>query len=216
MASPPGTNYFPTKEFNYDAFIEEIRALTKDALALKDNDLSADAFKFKAWRRRVEDSFRKVGEIGYQRPNCDVSRRLFTDRYGSKREAGEAFVRDMTDTLDELQIIVENFDKHGPGPKKSGPLIIGKAPEAVPTPVLPVPPEVTWPWLKQSVPMKLVLQSIAIVVAILGVVIPTTFSAGRWFERFERRSLVAAPSVPAPVEVAPRVTSPLPGRAASK
>jgi predicted nucleotide-binding protein len=99
----------------YTNFIEELRPLIEEARGLLGAEEYHQDPQFRKWRQKVTTLITRIEGLGYS-IDCDISSRIFqVPSYGSvsRREQIEYFNRDLQDTINELETIVELFDKYG-------------------------------------------------------------------------------------------------------
>lgn len=89
-------------------FIEEAGSLKRAGRVNKDPD-------FRRWRHRVTELINQIEIEGY-RVNCNIYNRQFRG-FGDALSKIEGYVRDLNDTIIELETIVDNYDRYGV-PKK--------------------------------------------------------------------------------------------------
>ena len=146
----------PPKLFDYDAFVAEIERMSAEALLFSWEDRNTSSHAFRKWRLRLEDLLRRVHHLGYT-TTCDLSNRTFVAFMGEHEDSDAVFEEELTDTLQELDLIVENFSKYGdPGPTKAKGSVAepSNAVIAAPKPQPLLSPErVTIGWLLHNVSM---------------------------------------------------------------
>lgn len=102
-----------TRPFDYAAFIDELRQLLKEAETFPAKARRHDSPEFRAWRHRVADRLLEVKRLRYS-VNTDISGRQFRPLYNAnERERSERFDGDLSDTINELALVVRNFDTYG-------------------------------------------------------------------------------------------------------
>jgi hypothetical protein len=221
MASTLGTNYFPATPFTYEAFIEELRGFADAPRSFAAAECNVSSAVFKGWKRRVEGTLRHVVEIGYPRPKCDIGTREFLSLWDD--EPQKTFFDALTDTVDELRLIIEHFERYGapklasdrneavpfsvdPLAHVSGVLADQAAPSAatavVAAPalnplVLPAAEKMTWVWAKTHVPVSWWWKG----VLAAGALLVAGFTAGKYADSVDKAmhsEVLAAPAVKAP------------------
>jgi hypothetical protein len=150
----------------YDNFIGEIRSIVDRARDLFDADELEENKDFKRWKKELVSLILAIEDSGYN-PRCDVISREFTlfADYGSipsDAQLRKAFNDDLQDTIDELEIIVNSYDKYG-GPNNN---IVKSTPAE-----LDYPEKVTIMWLARHMPAKLLITAIVLLASafLLGV-----------------------------------------------
>lgn len=101
--------------FDYTHFIEEITALIDQAKTFSASERSYDSDVFRRWRHRAQDSIYRIEKLKYN-INCNISTRQFhIFGYGSfsKSQQDNIFNRDLTDTINELELIIEQYKAYG-------------------------------------------------------------------------------------------------------
>lgn len=122
--------------FDYHAFIAELRGLIARAKVFGEPDRGAETAVFRRWHHEVGDLIDRVNRLRYD-INTDFRSRAFrVMSYGasSRREQLEAFNRDLDDTLHELQVVVDRFERYGdpkakPTAATAAPVAAAKAPD---------------------------------------------------------------------------------------
>lgn len=147
-------------EFNYKAFIDEIIRLIKVADDFSSSDKKHDSNAFKAWRHAVLDFIYQIERQKYS-INCSLSTRLFhICGYGTYSQSSQQnkFDRDLSDTLNELKLLVTNFEKYG-DPKEHDATKLTEIKEQY------WPDKVTLHWLFKHMPARLWLALISALVS---------------------------------------------------
>jgi len=104
--------------FTYEQFVNEIRALLNEGKNLRGAQKRDQDPSFRKWRLKLQDNIRRIKDQGFE-VNCKSKYRNYgasSDEYfGSSSDAlNSLYNRELEDTLNELNLIVENFDKYGP------------------------------------------------------------------------------------------------------
>ena len=163
-------NYFASvqKEFDYSAFVDELIPLIDQARNLDISERRQDSDVFRKWRLTVSDLIIKVCRT-HMDVNCGIDERQFRvmSYYGvTDRVQLKAFDRDMQDTLNELQNIVDWHNKYGEPGRRDGGRKAATEPASAPVmEVEPVPvkaSEPRWPqdnrltlyWLVKHMPIS--------------------------------------------------------------
>ncbi|MCG7966024.1 MAG: nucleotide-binding protein [Candidatus Thiodiazotropha taylori] len=100
---------------NYANFIEELRPLIEEAKSLLGAEEYHQDPQFRKWRQKVTTLISRIEDRGYS-IDCDITSRIFqVPSFGSvsRREQIEYYNRELQDTINELESIVEFFDKYG-------------------------------------------------------------------------------------------------------
>jgi hypothetical protein len=102
---------------NYKQFVAEVRSLISEGESLKGTAQRDTNPSFRSWRLKLEDLVRQIGKQGYK-INCrSASRRYgggnFAYNIPSREDLNRLYNQEMADTLNELRLIVELFDKYG-------------------------------------------------------------------------------------------------------
>lgn len=193
-------DYFPKKPLDYPAFVEELRELMEYSLSDDALQWSADSIGFRKWKESLLDLLARIAKVGYTDVRCDVEDRAFA--YfgpGDAKHAKKVFNKAVDDTNIEMQLIIQNFKKHG-DPHASGSAAVAET-KIVP---LEVPEKVTipWVWRNVSVPLLIGVPTAALTNLVAGITIGGT-KAGQtvigWF---------APASAPAPSLEAVPASSP--------
>ena len=153
---------------NYAAFIEELRPLLVEARSLFNKVQIHQSPRFRKWRHQLTTTISIIGDQGYT-VDCDVASRIFqVASYGSVSEAEQiaAYNRDLEDTINELEIIIEYFEKYG-DPKKPS---VSESSDSQTT-KLEWPDKMTLSWLFHHAPIGLWMRFGGILMAVffLGV-----------------------------------------------
>jgi hypothetical protein len=103
--------------FDYKTFIDELRVLVAQGHNFAPAEKNALEQPFKRWRLEVVAHLDEILKLGY-RPSCRIALRHFRQLpsdWGPDRPDMnlKVFERDMSDTLDELEVLINYFDKHG-------------------------------------------------------------------------------------------------------
>ncbi len=210
-------DYFPPKSLNYAAFVEELGELHDEAIAIESVGVwNPRHVAFRRWKARLFDLLARIRKACYEDIRCDVEDRDF-NYDGPEGDHGvharKVFDDAMEDTLIELKLIIDNFNKYGdPSPIKpeteSGSSGVA-APAHEP---LPVPEKVTIPWLWKNVSVPLMVGGIVFVGAVftVGLGLGGTKAGQTLIGFFSPASAPVVPPTPASaVAIAP--VSPAPG-----
>lgn len=101
--------------YDYKSFIDEIVIYVDEAKQFSSKDKTWDSDAFRKWRHKTKDSIYRIQKLGYS-INCDVTSRQFhIFGYGpnSKSQQDKKFEQDLLDTTNELELLIEQFNKYG-------------------------------------------------------------------------------------------------------
>lgn len=147
----------------YKQFIDDLRPLAGEAMALFDSANLHETPRFRKWRHDVTDLIERIEDLSYD-VNCSIRTRNF-DELGSytydpsRRERLAAFNRDLQDTINELTTLIGRFEKYG-GPKTV-------SPPSPSTGELRWPEKITAAWLFRHAPIGLWLKFAGLLLAVL-------------------------------------------------
>jgi hypothetical protein len=131
----------------YRHFIEQVKELITAGNALVGRAFP-DTREFRDWRLRAENVVENIRDEGYELPAAFKSKeRKYGQRYGPTEplRKREIFDEALGDSLGELSFLVDQFERHGPPRKRSGPPALmdvprpGSAIPDLPSPTLEVP-----------------------------------------------------------------------------
>ena len=107
-------DYFPLKPFDYAAFIACIRELHRTGIAFGASPDTVHSLAFRSWRLATEDALDRIAKLKYK-IKCGVRDRQFRAMWTGANAVQQtaAYVTDMSDTLTEFQLLLENFERHG-------------------------------------------------------------------------------------------------------
>ena len=156
----------------YKEFVAELPPFIAEAEGLKSASVLDKNHKFRNWRHRVTELINQIEIEGY-RVNCNIYNRQFRG-FGDALSKIEGYVRDLSDTIIELETIVDNYDKYGV-PKK-----IEKANESnsIKSGLIPTIRE-----LLLSLPFDQVWKMLAAIITILGIIFYAGFYSGTFYEK---------------------------------
>lgn len=101
----------------YKQFVAEVRSLISEGESLKGAAQRDMDPRFRNWRLKLEDRVRQIGKQGYKIHCHSASRRYgggnFTFSVPSDEVLDEHYNRELEDTLNELRLIGDDFDKYG-------------------------------------------------------------------------------------------------------
>ena len=177
----------------YASFIEALPRLVQQAQALLTNTELADGSDFRRWRHELKDLVQRIEVHGYS-VNCDVGGRAFRIAAlagpVSKESQQARFVRDLQDTIGELELLCSRYRQFG-DPRAS----ISPGPAAPPVP-LTSPEKVTLAWLWQHAPVGLWVSAAGVlaVIFLFGV----TLGQSKLYTELEAKLRPVAASAPKP------------------
>jgi len=101
----------------YEDFVNELREFLLEANNLFDLNKVDEDPNFRKWRHNLTDLIQRIEDNGYD-INCSIQNRLFCEQGSytydpSQKDHVEAFNRDLQDTINELETIINKFDKYG-------------------------------------------------------------------------------------------------------
>lgn len=172
------------KPFDYAAFIEQLMAMVDRARAFTAAERYREDAAFRKWKHEVEDLIARIVRLRY-----DVNTKLNTRQfqvlgYGSysKGDQQKAFNKDLDDTVMELDVVIENYKRHGdPKADKIRPdkgLIEANAvtaPAAEREPLKP-PEKVTFKWLWEHMSITVG----GTLMAAMGIAFTAGITVGNW------------------------------------
>jgi hypothetical protein len=100
---------------NYDDFINELIPLLDEGRSLFDLEHLHQNPRFRKWRQRLTSTIDAIESHGYE-IDCNVKSRIFqVASYGSvnKRDHIAAYNRELQDTINELETIIQYHKKYG-------------------------------------------------------------------------------------------------------
>jgi hypothetical protein len=102
------------KPFDYAAFVEELQTIVSIAKGFNEPDRHHDSRLFRQWRHEVEDLIVRVNRLRYD-VNTQFRGRSFRAMNSSAtfKMDQQAFDRDLSDTLGELELVIARFQKYG-------------------------------------------------------------------------------------------------------
>lgn len=138
--------------FDYENFIDEINALIDQAKNFSPSDKSYDSDAFRKWRHKTLDSIYRIEKLKYN-INCNLTTRQFhIFGYGSysKSQQDNVFNRDLSDTINELELIAEQYKTYGkPHEVKQTAANIAQTKKGI-----DVPDKITMKWLLEHMPLS--------------------------------------------------------------
>jgi len=153
----------------YKNFIDEIRRLAAEGKKLRNAGRMHEDPGFRKWRNELGSVLSQIVQVDYLLP-CSVQAHNRRFGYSTRitttdEELMAAYRRDMDDTINELTVIVESFDRHGEPPKG------GKASAG-----LEMPKVITAFWLFHHAPITFLLKvgTVAIAIFSIGVYVGQT------------------------------------------
>ena len=139
----------------YADFIRDLRGLKDEAGALFNLQQTHHDPVFRRWRHRVTALISAIENCGYS-IDCSIASRLFDiATYGSVTwtKRIERYNRDLQDTVNELDTIIDHFDRYG-DPKGQ----TAAAPALPPLAELEWPQKITLSWLFKHAPIDIWLK----------------------------------------------------------
>ena len=147
----------------YRAFIEELRPILEEARKLRTAKKMHEDERFRKWRNKLEGLISQIVHVNYLLP-CPVNTKArrfgrygYTSTESQKEELFRKYQMEMDDTINELQLIIENYENHGE-PAKGGKSATD----------LEMPKVVTASWLFHHAPISLWVKVITIAIAIFS------------------------------------------------
>ena len=148
-------------KFTYEVFIDELRDLYAQGHKFPAREANAESVTFKRWKLHLIDLLDTIEDAGYE-IRCGVRSRIFQAMYGG--HSSGAFLRDLTDTLNEMDLVIQKFEKRGApvlpykeafgsAPKKSKKAENEPATVQAPQP-LTLPQQISWKWVWEHVPIS--------------------------------------------------------------
>jgi hypothetical protein len=136
--------------FTYEKFISELRPLIVRGQTLYDRPDRTKDSDFRRWKLEVTDLIVRIQREKYT-VNCSIELRSFTSfggsYTGSDNQAIVSYNLDLKDTINELEILIERYDKHGaPNP-------ITPSSSAAPSNELQPPKRMTLDWIWRHMPV---------------------------------------------------------------
>ncbi len=156
-------------KFDYSAFISELDRLINVAAAFNQADMHYESESFRKWRHETSDIIHKVERLGYS-INCNLVARqfhIFSYSGTSSREQTKKFQRDLTDTINELNYIVDDYKKYGAPLNRLERKVENKSNETSSDLSSGWPDKVTLAWLWKHMPAKI---WIGLIAAFLGAI----------------------------------------------
>jgi hypothetical protein len=135
----------------YENFIKDLRPLVVRGQALYDRSSRIKDPDFRRWKFEVTDLINRIQSEKYA-VNCSIATRSFASYggsyTGSDKHAIVAYNLDLKDTINELEILIERYDKHGaPNPRTP-------RSSAAPSNELQPPKPLTPDWLWRHMPIS--------------------------------------------------------------
>ena len=148
----------------YTDFIKELRPLREEAHTLFDEKETHQSPKFRKWRHKVTTLLTSIEEEGQGYSiDCNIrSRDFLVPSYGevSQSENIAAYNCELQDTVNEIDTIIELFDKYGDPKSKAG-----KEENLRQRAELEWPPKMTLSWLFKHAPISLWVQFLGALIA---------------------------------------------------
>ncbi len=160
----------------YKDFINELKVLSEEAKDL----LNAEEYHvnpgFRKWRLKLTDLIGRINKYGY-RFVCNVDKRTFGGALPTENLKIKFFNMELQDTINELELIIDNFRKYGP-PKTEK--IISKN-----TKELEWPDKITLNWLHKHAPISLWIKLVSILIA--GFLFGITIGQSAFFKEIKEK-----------------------------
>lgn len=165
----------------YPLFIDELRTLRANIEKLRQEPGLSESVPFRTWKHALTTLLDQMRRNGYAHLSCNAQLRSFQPGPWSTVHPANYFHDALHDTAIELDNLISSYDKYGD--PKPPILVEPPAPGGVPSvtfTTLPKPGEVTWAWVRSTVPLSYwnLAAGIIIAVAVLA------FGAGRLYEGF--------------------------------
>lgn len=146
----------------YAGFITEIRRLVAEAKHLRSSKEMHLDDHFRKWRNELEGVLSQIAQVGFLLP-CTVRVEVREFGYTSNERIPETerlgwFQTEMDDTINELDLIIDSYQKHGEPPKADS-----KKPSSAGW-----PEKVTLSWLYHHAPISLWLKVGTVAIAIFA------------------------------------------------
>ena len=167
------------KVYDYEAFVEELRQLRHEAAnSFAIEERVAESTTFKRWQLRLDDQLSKICALGWA-VKCGHAGRTFaaTNQF---EDDDASFDVDLVDTLEELGLVIKNFEKYGTPPLTYQPKLFQAAAPEAPAPLLP-PDKVTWHWIKLHMTVGGWVMVGSVVAGLMG----AAFGLGHWSATYE-------------------------------
>jgi hypothetical protein len=139
----------------YRNFIKEILPLTEEARSLRDAKLLHEDQAFRKWRNSIKQLLQQIVQQDYL-ISCQIARRSFGNYDSTYDQLKKSYQREIDDTINELEFIIDSYKKHGE-PAKGGP--------SKETTQLEWPNKITLAWLFKHAPWALWTGFVALLVA---------------------------------------------------
>jgi len=109
------TEPVPPRPFDYAAFIAELRELIERARHFRKEVERYDTPTFRAWKHTLSDLLYRAQRLHRRPINTRFHDREFRLLAHTASEDDDALIfhRELTDTLIELDLVVQNYDKYG-------------------------------------------------------------------------------------------------------
>lgn len=148
----------------YEDFVNELRQFLQEARNLFDLDGFDEDPAFRKWRHNVTDLIERIEDKGYE-INTSIQSRDFCQQGSytydpTHKDHLKAFNRDLQDTINEFETIIERFEKYGDS--KSSANNNEKSVKQ-----LEWPPKMTLSWLFLHAPISLWMKASGIILASL-------------------------------------------------
>lgn len=137
--------------FDYKSFIEEITILVDEAKNFQIADRHYQSESFRKWKHKTADLINQIGRQRYSINSNLQMRQFHAGGYSllSESEQQEIFNRDLADSINELNLVIEQYQKYG------DPRATKKSSETITTTIkIQIPEKVTLRWLIDNLPIK--------------------------------------------------------------
>ena len=156
----------------YKEFAEGLLPYIKEAEGLKSASRLDKDPNFRRWRHRVTELINQIERQGYP-VSCTIYNRRF-DGFRDAVSKIEGYVRDLDDTIIELETIFDNYCAYDV-PKK---IEIATESNLIKPGLIPTIRE-----LLLSLPFDQVWKMVAVIITILGIIFYAGFYAGTFYEK---------------------------------
>ena len=141
----------------YKDFINELKVLSEEAKDLLNVEEYHRNPGFRKWRLKLTDLIDRINKYGY-RIVCNVDKRTFGFASPLREHEKKLFNMELQDTINELELIIDNFRKYGPPKTEKR---ISKN-----TKEFEWPDKITLNWLHKHAPISLWIKLVSILIAV--------------------------------------------------
>ena len=150
----------------YENFINELRTLIIRGQALYDRSSRIKDPDFRRWKFEVIDLINRIQSEKYD-VNCLIAAKSFVSYRGSYTGSGkhaiDAYNLALKDTINELEVLIERYDKHGaPNPIK--PVFL-----TVPATSVPTDESLTLDWIWRHMPVTWWKYIVGVLLTVFGI-----------------------------------------------